>query len=273
MRVPGFARGARQFLTHAVRGREPGRVDRHLGLAFTPQRYVRVDAAIFQLQQIRLVAVARIGQYHRRLDPKRLVDLVEHPHQLTLVAGLWPHLSRDDDLVPPIDRHLRAIRISLRSRTTTDIGRGDAAVAALKTGEAVALRLMQMRVLDRDVLSSWYDLIAYCQAKMAHESREHFHILFLDTRNRLIADERQQTGTINHAPVYPREVITRALDLSAAAVILVHNHPSGDPTPSQADIEMTRKIAEAGRTLGVLVHDHLVVARGGYTSYRADGLL
>ena len=106
-----MARGARQFLTHAVRGREPGRVDRHLGLAFTPQRYVRVDAAIFQLQQIRLVAVARIGQYHRRLDPKRLVDLVEHPHQLTLVAGLWPHLSRDDDLVLPIDRHLRVVAL------------------------------------------------------------------------------------------------------------------------------------------------------------------
>ena len=111
LRVPGFARGARQFLTHAVRGSEPGRVDRHLGLAFTPQRYVRVDAAIFQLQQIRLVAVARIGQYHRRLDPKRLVDLVEHPHQLTLVAGLWPHLSRDDDLVLPIDRHLRVVAL------------------------------------------------------------------------------------------------------------------------------------------------------------------
>lgn len=152
-------------------------------------------------------------------------------------------------------------------------GVSDAVVAALKTGEAVVLRLMQMRVLDRDVLSSWYDLIAYCQAKIAHESREHFHILFLDTRNRLIADERQQTGTINHAPVYPREVIKRTLELSAAAVILVHNHPSGDPTPSAADIEMTRKIAEAGRTLGVVVHDHLVVARGGYTSFRADGLL
>ena len=153
-------------------------------------------------------------------------------------------------------------------------GVGDAVVAALKTGEAVALRLMQMRVLDRDVLSSWYDLIAYCQANMANEAREHFHILFLDTRNRLIADERQQTGTVNHAPVYPREVIKRALDLSASAVILVHNHPSGDPTPSEADIEMTRKIAEAGRTLGVVVHDHLVVARGGgYTSFRADGLL
>ena len=152
-------------------------------------------------------------------------------------------------------------------------GVGDAVVAALKTGEAVALRLMRMRVLDRDVVSSWYDLIEYCKAKMAAQDREHFRILFLDTKNRIIEDELQQTGTVNHAPVYPREVIKRALELSATAVILVHNHPSGDPTPSDADIDMTRKIADAGRALGVLVHDHLVIARGGHTSFRAQGLL
>ena len=111
LRVPGLAREARQLLTHAVRGREPGRVDRHPGLALTPQRDVRVDAAVLQLQQIRLVAIARIGQYHRRFDPKRFVDPVEQPHQLTLVAGLWPHLSRDDDLVLPIDRHLRVVAL------------------------------------------------------------------------------------------------------------------------------------------------------------------
>lgn len=152
-------------------------------------------------------------------------------------------------------------------------GVGDAVVAALKTGEAVALRLMRMRVIDREVVSSWYDLIAYCTTKMAAEDREQFRILFLNTKNRIIADELQQTGTVNHAPVYPREVIKRALELSATAIILVHNHPSGDPTPSNADIDMTRKIADAGRALGVLVHDHLVIARDGHTSFRAQGLL
>ena len=111
LRVPGLAREARQLLTHAVRGREPGRVDRHPGLALTPQRDVRVDAAVLQLQQIRLVAIARIGQYHRRFDPKRFVDPVEQPHQLTLIASLWAHLSRDDDLVLPIDRHLRVVAL------------------------------------------------------------------------------------------------------------------------------------------------------------------
>ncbi len=152
-------------------------------------------------------------------------------------------------------------------------GVGDAVVAALKTSEAVALRLMRRRTRERDVVSSWCDLLAYCRAKMAGEQRERFHILFLDTKNQVIADEQQQTGTVNHAPVYPREVIKRALELSASAVILVHNHPSGDPTPSEADIDVTRKIAEAGRALGVVVHDHLVIAGGGHTSFRAQGLL
>ena len=152
-------------------------------------------------------------------------------------------------------------------------GVGEAVVAALKTSEAVALRLMQERTRDRDVVSSWRDLLAYCRARIAGAAREQFHILFLDTRNQIIADEQQQTGTVDHAPVYPREVIKRALELSASAIILVHNHPSGDPTPSAADIDITRKIAQAGRELGVTVHDHLVIARGGHTSFRAEGLL
>ena len=152
-------------------------------------------------------------------------------------------------------------------------GVGEAVVAALKTAEAVALRLMRERTRARDVVSSWRDLLAYCRARIAGAAREQFHILFLDTRNQIIADEQQQTGTVDHAPVYPREVIKRALELSASAIILVHNHPSGDPTPSAADIDITRKIAQAGRELGVTVHDHLVIARGGHTSFRAEGLL
>ena len=152
-------------------------------------------------------------------------------------------------------------------------GVGEAVVAALKTAEAVALRLMRERTRARDVVSSWRDLLAYCRARIVGSAREQFHILFLDTRNQIIADEQQQTGTVDHAPVYPREVIKRALELSASAIILVHNHPSGDPTPSAADIDITRKIAQAGRELGVTVHDHLVIARGGHTSFRAEGLL
>ena len=152
-------------------------------------------------------------------------------------------------------------------------GVGEAVIAALKTAEAAAQRLMQMRIRERDVLSSWHDLVAYCQATMANQRREQFRILFLDTRNQVITDEVQQTGTVNHAPVYPREVIKRALELSASALILVHNHPSGDPTPSPADIEMTRMIADAGHAMGVVVHDHVVVARGRHVSFRAEGLL
>ncbi|MCE2483054.1 MAG: DNA repair protein RadC [Alphaproteobacteria bacterium] len=171
----------------------------------------------------------------------------------------------DDDFAEvigaPADR-LRAVE-----------GVGEAVVAALKTAEAVALRLMRERMRARDVVSSWRDLLAYCRARIAGAAREQFHILFLDTRNQIIADEQQQTGTVDHAPVYPREVIKRALELSASAIILVHNHPSGDPTPSAADIDITRKIAQAGRELGVAVHDHLVIARGGHTSFRAEGLL
>ena len=171
----------------------------------------------------------------------------------------------DDDFAEligaPADR-LRAVE-----------GVGEAVVAALKTSEAVALRLMCQRTRERDVVSSWRELLAYCRAKIAGSAREQFHILFLDTKNQIIADEQQQTGTIDHAPVYPREVIKRALELSAAAIILVHNHPSGDPRPSVADIDITRKIAQAGSELGVVVHDHLVIAHGGHVSFRSEGLL
>ena len=180
-----------------------------------------------------------------------------------LAKRLLAHFDGDfaEVIGAPADR-LRAVE-----------GVGEAVVAALKTAEAVALRLMRERMRARDVVSSWRDLLAYCRARIAGAAREQFHILFLDTRNQIIADEQQQTGTVDHAPVYPREVIKRALELSASAVILVHNHPSGDPTPSAADIDITRKIAQAGRELGVTVHDHLVIARGGHTSFRAEGLL
>jgi len=123
------------------------------------------------------------------------------------------------------------------------------------------------------VISSWTALLAYVKLALAHEPREQFRVLFLDKKNQLIADEVQNHGTVDHAPVYPREVMRRALELSASSVILVHNHPSGDPTPSHADIDMTRQIVEAGRTLRIGVHDHLVVGREGVASFRALGLM
>ena len=152
-------------------------------------------------------------------------------------------------------------------------GIGDAGLAALKAVQVAALRLLQGRVLDAPVLSSWQALLDYCQASMAFAKQENFRILFLDRKNTLIADELQQTGTVDHTPVYPREVVKRALALGASALIMVHNHPSGDPTPSSADIDMTREVAEAGKRLGITLHDHIIVGRDQPLSFKAEGLL
>jgi DNA repair protein RadC len=152
-------------------------------------------------------------------------------------------------------------------------GVGEAVVTALKVVRAGALRLAQDQVLGRPVLSSWQALLDYLSAGMAYGKTEQFRILFLDRKNVLIADEQQQRGTVDHTPVYPREVVKRALELGASALILVHNHPSGDPTPSQADIAMTREVVEAGARMGITVHDHLVIGKGRHESFKALGLL
>jgi DNA repair protein RadC len=143
----------------------------------------------------------------------------------------------------------------------------------LKVIEAAALRLSKTRLINRPVLSSWKALLDYCASAMARAEREEFRVLFLDRKNVLIADEIQSQGTIDHTPVYPREIMRRALEHSASALILVHNHPSGDPTPSRADIDMTREIVEAAKSLRITIHDHLVVGRGGTASFKALGLL
>ncbi|MGN6514484.1 MAG: RadC family protein [Rhizomicrobium sp.] len=160
-----------------------------------------------------------------------------------------------------------------RERLLEVKGVGEAVVAQLKIVEAAALRLSKTKLLGKPALSSWTALLDYCTAAMARNPQEEFRILFLDRKNALIADEVQGQGTIDHTPVYPREIVKRALELSASAVILVHNHPSGDPTPSKADIEMTREIANAARALRIAVHDHVVVARGGVLSFKSLGLL
>ena len=146
-------------------------------------------------------------------------------------------------------------------------------IAALKVVEAAALRLAKAKVMGKPALSSWEALLDYCAMEMARGQTEQFRVLFLDRKNVLIADEAQSKGTVDHTPVYPREVLKRALELGASALILVHNHPSGDPTPSRGDIQMTREIVAAAKALKIEVHDHLVIGKGKHASFKALGLL
>jgi DNA repair protein RadC len=152
-------------------------------------------------------------------------------------------------------------------------GLSEAAITEFKIVQAAAHRLAKGQVRKRPVLASWSAVLDYIRAAQAFAEKEQFRILFLDKRNQLIADEIQQQGTVDHTPVYPREVVKRALELSSTAIILVHNHPSGDPTPSQADIEMTRQIASAAKPLGVALHDHIIVGKDGHASSRGLKLI
>jgi DNA repair protein RadC len=152
-------------------------------------------------------------------------------------------------------------------------GLGDSGVTELKIVQAAASRLLRGQVKKRPALSSWSAVLDYCRTAQAFADRELFRVLFLDKRNQLIADEVQQTGTVDHTPVYPREVVKRALELSATAIILVHNHPSGDPTPSHADIQMTQQIIAVAQPLGISVHDHIIVGKEGHASLRGLKLI
>jgi DNA repair protein RadC len=152
-------------------------------------------------------------------------------------------------------------------------GIGESVVNDLKIVEAAARRIAKGAVAKRPVLSSWSAVLDYCRTAMAFADKEQFRLLFLDKRNALIADEVQQSGTVDHTPVYPREVVKRALELSATALILVHNHPSGDPTPSSADIKMTRDIIDVAKPLGITIHDHIIVGREGHASFKGLRLI
>lgn len=152
-------------------------------------------------------------------------------------------------------------------------GVGEAAVNQIKLLGAAASRVAKGEIKRKIALSSWNEVIDYCRTGMAFAEKEQFRLLFLDKRNQLIADEIQQTGTVDHTPVYPREVIKRALELSATALILVHNHPSGDPTPSQADIQMTKAIVDIAAPLGISVHDHIIVGKNGHASLKGMRLI
>ena len=160
-----------------------------------------------------------------------------------------------------------------RARLLEVKGVGEGVANHLKIVEAAAHRLSKTGVIGRPALSSWAALLDYCTAAMAREQAEAFRVLFLDRKNILIADDVLNRGTIDHTPVYPREIVKRALELSSSAIILGHNHPSGDPTPSRADIEMTREIEKAAKALGIAVHDHLVIGRSGHASFKSLGLL
>lgn len=149
----------------------------------------------------------------------------------------------------------------------------EASTVAIKACHQAGLRLARADLSERDVLSSWDKVIDYCRAHLAHGQRETFHMLFLDRKNGLIAAEEQSRGTVDQTSVYPREVIRRALELGASALIMVHNHPSGDPTASEADIAITRAVRTAGEAVGLALHDHVIIARGRHTSLRSEGLI
>jgi len=152
-------------------------------------------------------------------------------------------------------------------------GISETTAISLKSIQAAAHRLLKQDIMQKPILNSWTRLMDYCQATMAHETREHFRILFLNKKNELIADEIQQSGTVDHTPAYPREIMKRALEVGATALILVHNHPSGDPSPSKADVEMTQAIKAAGAPFSILIHDHIIVSRNGASSFKTMGLL
>lgn len=179
-----------------------------------------------------------------------------------LAKSLIKHFGGFSEVISADTERLREIK-----------GVGETTIAALKIVQAAALKLAQGRVLDRPALKSWQALLDYCRASMGFNKTEQFRILFLDKKNILIADEVQQEGTIDHTPVYPREVVKRALELGASSLILVHNHPSGDPSPSSGDIEMTRQIIAAAKALGVSVHDHLIIGQGEHCSFKSLGLV
>ncbi|WP_210093156.1 DNA repair protein RadC [Ruegeria sp. HKCCSP346] len=152
-------------------------------------------------------------------------------------------------------------------------GVGDTVVTDLKILEACAHRMARARVMQRHVISGWDALLDYCHTTMAHREIEQFRVFYLDRKNVMIADEEQAKGTVDHVPVYPREVAKRALELNASALILVHNHPSGDPTPSQSDIDMTNRIQDACAALGLTLHDHLIIGKSTELSFRSEGYL
>ncbi|MDC9701430.1 MAG: DNA repair protein RadC [Alphaproteobacteria bacterium] len=214
----------------------------------------------------------RLRQKFRSLGSEALVD-----YEL-LELLLFSALPRRDTkplakaLIKKFGSFAEVISASEKRLKEID-GVGETIITQIKIAEATSFRLLRRQVQSRPLLSSWSSVLDYCHVGMAFAEIEQLRILFLDKKNALISDEVQQTGTVDHTPLYPREVIKRALELSATAIILVHNHPSGDPTPSASDIEMTHKIFKIAKTLNIEVHDHIIIGKNGHTSMKGLGLI
>lgn len=220
------------------------------------------------------------GKGHRARLRKRLIEgggdaLLDHELIEYVLALAIPRID-----TKPLAKELLREFGGIAGLLTADAnalarvkGMGDGAVAALKIVQAASLRLLRDRIMDKPVLASWQALLDYLRADMAHKMTERVRVLHLNSRNMLIRDEAMSEGSIDQAAIHPREVIRRAIDLGSAAIILVHNHPSGDPAPSRADIALTRDIADAGKKLGITVHDHIVIGANGHSSMRGLGLL
>lgn len=229
------------------------------------------------------VAMPKLPSYirdHRKRLRERFLEggAAAVPDYELLELVLFRAIPRQD--VKPLARRLldafgdfNGVLSAETDRIAEVEGAGEAVAVELKIVEAAAHRLSRSRVLGRRVISSWDALLDYCHTVMSHRETEHFRVLFLDRKNALIADEEQSRGTVDHVPVYPREVVKRALALNASALILVHNHPSGDPTPSAADISMTAQIRTAGEALGIALHDHIIIGKSREQSFRSTGLL
>jgi DNA repair protein RadC len=240
---------------------------------FTPE----VDEAVGAVLSGRLPSY--IADHRKRLRSRFMEGgAAAMPDYELLELVLFRAIPRQD--VKPLARHLldsfgdfNRVVTAPAARLLAVKGVGEAVVQELKIVEAAAQRMMRSRVMNRAVLTSWDALLDYCHTAMAHRETEQFRILFLDRKNVLIADEEQAKGTVDHVPVYPREVVKRALELNASAIILVHNHPSGDPTPSDADITMTHQIKDAAEVLGIVLHDHLIIGKSRELSFRSQGYL
>lgn len=220
-----------------------------------------------------------IGGHRKRLRARFLVGGAEPLPDYELLELFLFRCLRNGDVKPLAHRLIdtfgdfNRVLSAPMERLTEVEGIGPEIALDLKLIEAATHRMSQGRVLKRPVISSWNALLDYCRVTMSHRETEVFRILFLDRKNVLIADEIQGKGTVDHVPVYPREVIKRALDLNASALILVHNHPSGDPTPSTADIAMTEDILRACEVVGVTVHDHLIIGKSREVSFKSEGYL
>lgn len=217
--------------------------------------------------------------HRKRLRARFLKSGADALHDYELIELLLFCANPRGDVKPLAKRLIKthgSFADVISADTTTlslEEGLGEVAVCALKAVQASAILLMQEQIMNKPVLSSWQMLLDYCRASMAYHGVEQFRVLYLNRKNVLIADELQQRGTIDHTPVYPREVIKRGLELDASALIMVHNHPSGDTTPSRADIDMTKRIATIARPLNIELHDHIIVGRKGYYSFKNSGLL